>query len=239
MNKPGDLMGQTFGRLKVMERAQNSAAGAARWLCQCSFCGIEKPLLGCDLRHRLRHRDGQSCFCGVGQPPIDLTGQVFDRLTVLERAPNKGRSACWLCRCSCGSETIVRGTSLRRGESRSCGCIRVNDLTGRVFGHLKVIQAAPRKSGAACWLCVCDCGVKKAIRASSLIDGLTRSCGCRMGGKKAQTFQGVPCAKGHSGLRYVKDRGCVECVRLRNKSKKPASTTQRSAEGGRTEPCAA
>lgn len=55
---------------------------------------------------------------------IDLTGQRFGRLMVLERAPNvRGRGA-WLCRCNCGKEKIISTDRLRSGESRSCGCLR-------------------------------------------------------------------------------------------------------------------
>lgn len=55
---------------------------------------------------------------------IDLTGQRFGRLTVIERVPSKTRNARWLCRCDCGNEKTVLGTTLRRGESKSCGCYR-------------------------------------------------------------------------------------------------------------------
>lgn len=54
----------------------------------------------------------------------DLTGQKFGRLTVIERAENKGRYTCWKCRCDCGNEVVVQGTSLKSGATRSCGCLR-------------------------------------------------------------------------------------------------------------------
>lgn len=59
---------------------------------------------------------------------IDLTGQRFGRLTVVERgSPKPGCSnARWRCKCDCGNETIVLGTTLRRGESTSCGCYRAD-----------------------------------------------------------------------------------------------------------------
>lgn len=54
---------------------------------------------------------------------IDITGQRFGRLVVKMRTANdKHRTACWLCVCDCGNETIVRGNSLRRGLTKSCGC---------------------------------------------------------------------------------------------------------------------
>jgi len=60
---------------------------------------------------------------------IDLTGKKFDRLTVLERVGTDVTPAgtvipTWLCRCDCGSELVVRGNSLRTGNTRSCGCLR-------------------------------------------------------------------------------------------------------------------
>lgn len=59
---------------------------------------------------------------------IDLTGQRFGRLTVIERAENyvspKGRQAArWTCRCDCGGITTVVGGDLRYGKTKSCGCL--------------------------------------------------------------------------------------------------------------------
>jgi hypothetical protein len=59
---------------------------------------------------------------------IDLVGRRFGRWRVLalhpERRRNPGRPTFWLCRCDCGTERAVIGTSLRRGSSTSCGCFR-------------------------------------------------------------------------------------------------------------------
>lgn len=55
---------------------------------------------------------------------IDLTGQKFGRLTVVERHPeNKKTNAQWHCICDCGNVVIVASQHLRRGESKSCGCL--------------------------------------------------------------------------------------------------------------------
>ena len=52
-------------------------------------------------------------------------GQVFGRLTVLERVPDKGRGGHrFRCRCSCGNTTETNGYVLRVGDSSSCGCRR-------------------------------------------------------------------------------------------------------------------
>ncbi len=69
---------------------------------------------------------------------IDLTGQVFGRLTVIERAANSRHGqARWLCRCQCGKSKVVFGTNLRRGRIQSCRCLqheRARD-TSAVHGY--------------------------------------------------------------------------------------------------------
>ena len=63
----------------------------------------------------------------MGRNCIDLTGQVFGRLTVLGRSPehDKYRHAMWLCQCSCSDHTIISvpALSLKTGNTKSCGCL--------------------------------------------------------------------------------------------------------------------
>ena len=45
----------------------------------------------------------------------------------------------WLCKCSCGNETIIRGSDLK--NKKHCGCKNKTtrkDLTGQKFGKLTV-----------------------------------------------------------------------------------------------------
>lgn len=54
-----------------------------------------------------------------------------------------------------------------------------NDLLGHRFGYLTVVKRAPNKGyGIVCWECQCDCGNIREIRARSLVNGDTKSCGC-------------------------------------------------------------
>lgn len=68
----------------------------------------------------------------------DMTNDKCGRWTVIRRAENGTNiRACWLCRCECGTERVVRGDYLRDGRSRSCGCLSA-DVTGensRIHGH--------------------------------------------------------------------------------------------------------
>jgi len=60
---------------------------------------------------------------------IDVTGQVFGRLTVLERVKRRGhKEIYWRCQCTCGKLTEVMAQNLREGKIRSCGCLK-DELT--------------------------------------------------------------------------------------------------------------
>lgn len=62
---------------------------------------------------------------------IDLTGQTFGKLTVLERVENdRHGNACWLCQCNCvdKNRVIVGSDKLRSGDTKSCGCYKSSRL---------------------------------------------------------------------------------------------------------------
>ena len=55
-----------------------------------------------------------------------MIGRVFNRLTV-EKATDRrtpSQEMIYQCRCACGKEVFIRGSSLKTGGSRSCGCLR-------------------------------------------------------------------------------------------------------------------
>lgn len=61
---------------------------------------------------------------------IDETGNVYERLKVLGFAgKNKRGKYIWRCECVCGNITNVRGSSLRAGFTKSCGCLRKEIVT--------------------------------------------------------------------------------------------------------------
>ncbi len=54
----------------------------------------------------------------------DETGNVYTRLTALRRnGTTQAREAMWLCRCECGNTITAVGRNLRRGYTKSCGCL--------------------------------------------------------------------------------------------------------------------
>lgn len=112
----------------------------------------------------------------------DLTGQRFGRYTVIGFAGVKNKTAYWKCRCDCGNERVVSGAELRRGKSKSCGCLHrdmmIRDLTGQQFGRLKVIEYVGTKNNHAAWKCECECGNECIKSSKQLLTNGVKSCGC-------------------------------------------------------------
>ena len=53
------------------------------------------------------------------------------------------------------------------------------DLSGQRFGKLLVVSRVENRGGRPAWMCHCDCGNSKDIRAENLRSGATQSCGCQ------------------------------------------------------------
>lgn len=66
---------------------------------------------------------------------IDLTGKIYERLAVLSEAYSDGKHLYWNCKCCCGNEVIVCGDSLKRGLTKSCGCLNSEEVTKRSYKH--------------------------------------------------------------------------------------------------------
>jgi hypothetical protein len=76
--------------------------------------------------------------------PVNLIGQKFGKLTVIEEAYRK-KNVYWKCLCNCGSETIVIGSGLRNGHTTSCGCARID---GAIKTAKKSLSSDPRITSA-------------------------------------------------------------------------------------------
>ena len=124
-----DLTGKRFGRLTVIERADNSDKGRVRWKCRCD-CGNNSVVRSSDLLSGAT----KSCGCltkeriieANNRKVVDLTGKKFNMLTAIKitriEKNSKGRNVrYWLCKCDCGGFKEVDGFSLTRGHVKSCG----------------------------------------------------------------------------------------------------------------------
>ena len=131
---------------------------------------------------------------------VDLEGQIFGKLTVVEFVGYKNQKVQWKCLCECGNIIITKADNLKSGYTKSCGCLKsitqrrkTKDLIGRVFGKLTVVEFAGygiRKNGRnfAQWLCRCECGNKIITRANALNTGNTKSCGCSIIGENNPNY---------------------------------------------------
>lgn len=136
-----DLTGQQFGSLTVVQRAPyNDKNNKPIWECRCE-CGNICYRSGFNLR---KHQTN-SCGCkerinrkkAVAKRIIDLTGQKFGNLEVIQQAPAKNQKTYWLCKCDCGNEVIIRAQHLIEGSAKSCGCSRKSHGESKIAKILK------------------------------------------------------------------------------------------------------
>lgn len=112
---------------------------------------------------------------------LNLTGNRFGELTVITEVKRGGNRSHWLCHCNCEKETIVKGSVLKSGHTKSCGCLKTKrqDLKGQRFGKLTAISSVINDGqNRSMWKCVCNCGNEVIVRIDSLSRGNTQSCGC-------------------------------------------------------------
>lgn len=191
-----NLVGSVFNNLKVVEQAPDYVSSKGKhermWKCECLLCGDfvvtrERSL-----------KSGHIKSCGRKHRRVeDLTDQVFGDLKVIDRAPNvrakDGSSyVMWNCECECGNKVVVRASSLKNHHTQSCGvCSRsrsnmgrgLDDITGQEFGFWKVIEKSrsliqPNGRRVTLWKCQCKCDEIRELRAGTLKQGLSLSCGC-------------------------------------------------------------
>lgn len=128
-------------------------------------------------------------------------GAKFGRMTIVaEAGRSNSRKRIYECQCECGTTKKVVGADLKSGRTVSCGCQRLEstisareqeaeDITGRVFAHLRVIEKGAlverkQRSGGSGrhvreWACECECGKRITAKASALRKGQVTSCGCK------------------------------------------------------------
>ncbi len=145
------------------------------WMCECE-CG-EKIVYAAS-RIRGLHPP-QSCGCASYEK---LDGKRFGILTVIkESGRDKNRKRLWLCKCDCGAEVEKEASSLIKGHTKSCGCLKhkKQDLVGQKFGLWTVISRSKvGKFRDVFWNCICDCGTEREVRGRALKSGESKSCGC-------------------------------------------------------------
>ena len=132
-----DLTGQKFNHLTVIQQAEDkirpNGKHEAAWECECDCIEKNKVVVR---QSDLTRTDGKAvkscgkCFYDKVRVKEDLTGIKFNHLTVIKQAedyvkPNGQHEAQWLCQCDCIDKNIciILGTSLKNGNTTSCGCV--------------------------------------------------------------------------------------------------------------------
>lgn len=161
----------------------------------------------------------------------DIIGQRFNRLVVIEDDGTRSSKGDikWLCRCDCGNFYHALGYRLKRGLTKSCGCLnderrreRFRDLTGTETANFKIIDRAYSKNQRVYWNCICKhCG-NHVIYNSNEIER-NRGCGCRQNRSSKERMDEIrdseslkttkPTAKSSTGVRgvyYRKNRGVYQ-----------------------------
>ncbi len=142
-------------------------------------------------------------------------GDRYNRLTCISL--DRDRKDYYLFRCDCGKEKLVHKSEVKRGKTKSCGCLasenmsRISrehpkelqfDLTGQVFGRWTVLNRVPDTRHPE-WFCRCECGNEGKVNSIELRHGNSKSCGClnreivrdrsithghTIGGRKSRTY---------------------------------------------------
>lgn len=116
-----NLIGQKFTKLTVIKKDEISITkGEVSWECLCD-CG---NIIHVTTNH-LTTGNTKSCGCLKGRKLIDITGNKYGKLTVIELdGKHEDGFYYWKCQCDCGKKIIVRGNNLKSGDSQSCGCTK-------------------------------------------------------------------------------------------------------------------
>lgn len=211
--KQKHIIGDRVGKLVVSDIAGRDLQGRICVSVHCD-CGNDKVMTKASL-----YSGVISCGCVRKEnarnisPGIDMTGQRFGKLLVINQAEKRYGYLEWLCRCDCGELRVVRGSYLRCGRVTECiSCARKKshpgpeDLIGQTFNMLTPIQFVNSgKRGA--WLCRCSCGGTTVVRSSHLKSGHIISCGCIKSSAEQQISE---CLDKHN-IKYQPQKTFIGC----------------------------
>ena len=111
---------------------------------------------------------------------LNLIGLKVGDIEVVDFAYVGKKHTYWKCKCVCGNEIIVGSHNLVRGFPKSCGCVQKNNLVGKRFGKVVVLEKTDKRGhGSIIYKCKCDCGniCYKTSRSLVKNSGIM-GCGC-------------------------------------------------------------
>ena len=164
--------GKRYNNMTIIKEL-GSINGHRRIIYKCD-CGTERiTLLGKVIRNETK-----SCGC-IGRRCNVIIGKKYNKLTILKDLGAKGGYTRVLCKCDCGRETSITINSLKRGSTKSCGClIRSEVIIGKKYNKFTILKDLGSVNGSTRVLCKCDCGKERDVDFYSLKKGTSKSCGC-------------------------------------------------------------
>lgn len=149
------------------------------FLCKCEVCGTFKPVRATDLINGVSTACSKSCS-------TDISSLTFGRWTVLKK--DVSQHDYYICKCECGTIKSLRGSHLKNGCSKSCGCLkrekqkkhfqeRAENNLNKKFGLLTPYFCYVKNNNYY-YECNCECGNKIDVLGKRLLNGTTISCGC-------------------------------------------------------------
>ena len=123
-----DLDGKKFGKLLVIKRADSIYSTTGKrfdgaWDCLCD-CGNTIIVKSTSLTKGRR----KSCGCLAAISKTNTPGQKFNRLTLVSYS--KGY---WICKCDCGEILSVKTGRINSGNTKSCGCLKIDQQPEKVL----------------------------------------------------------------------------------------------------------
>lgn len=176
------LTGQTIGFWKVGQELRKN--NRIYYTCTCQ-CGTVKDIV----RFSLLRGDTLSCGCRKPLPQrvTQNIGKQIGNLTIVDyvRNYNNSNKSYYKCQCICGNYIYSSLENLKNRKNPTCGCIPLEsskriDRVGERFGRLIVLEMLYHYNGGKrTWArCQCDCGNETLVDVGSIVQGLTKSCGC-------------------------------------------------------------
>jgi hypothetical protein len=120
-----DITGQKFGKLTVIKSSIRDKHGILLWLCKCE-CKNETNVRYYSLKVGTTRSCGSKlCRSTARRKVKDITNKKFGKLTAISyTGVIKNTHAVWLCRCDCGNEKNITSSTLLKGTTKSCGCLK-------------------------------------------------------------------------------------------------------------------
>lgn len=181
-------IGEQYGHFEIVSR--DTSKSREYYFIKCLNCGKiqEKSVRYDGIKN---HSIGRKCICDK-----DLTGEIFGFLKVIDIDYEKTKArkdSYYFCKClKCNRDKLVsvRGSYLKNGATKSCGCLNDEshrkDIRGQVFNNFIILDVdyektynEKRKGTGTYWKIKCqNCGQERSVSAREIFQNKIPICFC-------------------------------------------------------------